>query len=168
MRGDWRESKKCRNTERQREQAARRGGEGSEKCRNITHENCMWNKNKNITDECTLQLFKGPLLVCARVCAWLCWVVVYGQLSAPQGHHTNRDSRGLGPSPSGTPWPLKSCHFRAAVHCSPWLISWAAAQVGKSGPGPGFQHRAASFPAATYLSHMYTNAGDLSLSHTPL
>lgn len=49
-------------------------------------------------------------------CAGLCWVVVYGQLSAPQGHHANRDSRGLGPSPSGTPWPLKSCHFRAAVH----------------------------------------------------
>lgn len=39
--------------------------------------------------------------------AWLCWVVVYGQLSAPQGHHTNRDSRGLGPSPSGTPRPKK-------------------------------------------------------------
>lgn len=52
------------------------------------------------------------------VCARLCWVVVYGQLSAPQGHHTNRDSRGLGPSPSGTPWTLKSCHVRAAVHCS--------------------------------------------------
>lgn len=47
-----------------------------------------------------------------------CWLVVYSQLSAPQGHHTNRDSWGRGPSQAGTPWPLKSCHFRTAVHCS--------------------------------------------------
>lgn len=36
------------------------------------------------------------------VCACVRWVVVYSQLSAPQGHHTNRDSWGLGPSQAGT------------------------------------------------------------------
>lgn len=36
------------------------------------------------------------------VSACVCWVVVYSQLSAPQGHHTNRDSWGLGPSQAGT------------------------------------------------------------------
>lgn len=37
---------------------------------------------------------------CVYVC--VCWVVVCSQLSAPQGHHTNRDSWGRGPSQAGT------------------------------------------------------------------
>lgn len=67
---------------------------------------------------------EGLLLVCVPACARLCWVVVHSRLSAPQGHRTNRDSRGLSPSPSGNPppthptSPLKSCPVRAAVHGS--------------------------------------------------
>lgn len=43
--------------------------------------------------------------------------------------------------------PLKSCHIRTAVHCSPFtnLLRFQA-QVEKSGSDPALRHRAAPFP----------------------
>lgn len=94
------------------------------------------------------------------VCACVRWVVVYSQLSAPQGHHTNRDSWGLGSITSRhtdcTPWPLKSRHFRTAVHCSLSLISSASSSGRKSGSDPGFQQKAVPFPGIPRTKHTCT------------
>lgn len=133
----------------------------------------MWstknNNNKKILSYKNLPIqsvwqIQSPSLSLS-VCACVRWVVVYSQLSAPQGHHTNRDSWGprpiTGRHSDCTPCPLKSRHFRAAVHCSPSLIS-ASSSGGKSGPDPGFQQ-------TFYLTHVHTNACDLSpFTHTSL
>lgn len=55
-----------------------------------------------------------------------------------------------------TPWPLKSRHFRTAVHCSPSLISCASSSGRKSGSGPGFQHKAVPFPGIPLTKHTCT------------
>lgn len=60
-------------------------------------------KNKNITQEFTRTV--GRWIQSNRLRSCLCararWVVVYSQLSAPQGHRANRDLWGLGPSQAG-------------------------------------------------------------------
>lgn len=100
------------------------------------------------------------------------WVVVYSQLSAPQGHHTNRDSWGLG-SIAGrhadcTPWPLKSRHFSAAVHFSPWLISFASSSGRNPGSDPGFQHKAVPLPGVPLTKHTCTQTLVISPFHAHL
>lgn len=70
---------------------------------------------------------------------WVVVPVVHGQLSAPQGHHANRDSRGLGPSrPAGPSSALKKLSLQPSSRLG-------KAQVEGPGPGPGLWHRAQPF-----------------------